>query len=335
MVKEKLDRKKHPFFGHAEAEYFIALDNRRQAVGRIAAIVDRRHNEIHRDRTGFFGLFECIKDEDTAAALFEAAGTWLKGKGLEAVRGPVNLSMNDECGLLIEGFDLPPVFMMPYNPPYYIDLLEKNAFFKARDLFAFLMDTSHGVSPKVREIVDRLRSSNEFSFRQPKRNELLEEALRIMEIYNQGWSNNWGFVPWTEAEMVHMAGMLIRLADLNIVLFAEHKGRTVGFAAALPNFNEILPRLNGKLFPLGIFKFLVLKRRIKGIRAIVFGVLPEYMRTGLAYLLYDEFEKAITARNYEWGELSWELEDNQAINRFAASIGAAVYKKYRIYEKNI
>ncbi len=333
-MKRKLDRRRHPFFEHGEADYFLAFRGR-EPVGRVAAIVDRAHNERHRDRTGFFGLFECRNDPEAARALVDAAAAWARDKGMETLRGPMNLSMNDECAFLLEGFDSPPVVMMPYNPPYYLELMDACGMSKAKDLYAFRMDRGHETSRKVQAILARIPDQGRCRIRPFDKSRLNEEAAAIAGIYNSGWRNNWGFVPWTDAEIKHMAKSLVRFADPDIVLFAEMDGRPVGFAFGLPNLNEALAKVNGRLFPFGFLKILAARKTIKGVRAPVFGVVPEVMGTGLAYLLYDRFEKALLAKGFEWGELSWQLEDNEAINRFAASIGAGIYKKYRIYEKKI
>ena len=333
-MKQKLDRRRHPFFEHGEADCFLAVRDG-AIVGRVAAIVDRAHNEHHHDRTGFFGLFECRDDLEAARALLDTAASWVRDRGMDVMRGPMNLSMNDECAFLLEGFDSPPVVMMPYNPPYYIDLMDKCGMSKAKDLFAFRMDRGHGTSQKVQAAIARITDPDRFRFRSFDKSRLYEEAMAIAGIYNSGWRNNWGFVPWTDAEIKHMARNLVRFADPDVVLFVEQEGRPVGFAFGLPNLNEALAKVNGRLFPFGFLKLLAARKKIKGARAVVFGVLPEVMRTGLAYLLYDRFEKALLAKGFEWGELSWQLEDNEAINRFAASIGAGIYKKYRIYEKKI
>jgi len=333
-MKDRLDRRKHPFFEHGEADYFLALRDGR-VVGRIAAILDRNHNAAHKDRTGFFGLYESVDDPDVARALVDAAAAWAAERGMDRLRGPVNLSMNDECAFLLDGFDGPPVVMMPYNPRYYLDLMETCGLAKAKDLYAFFIKNERKLSPRAEEMLGRLRDSAEFTFRAMTRSSLVRDARAIAAVYNAGWHNNWGFVPWTENEMRHMTKNLARFADLDLVLFAEHKGRTVGFAGALPDLNQVLIKMNGRLFPFGLVKYLAGRRKISGVRAMVFGVVPEFMHTGLAYLLYDEFGKAIVRKGYQWCELSWQLEDNEAVNHFAASIGAAPYRKYRIYEKSI
>ena len=331
-VKDRLDRRRHPFFEHAEAEYFLALRGG-EVVGRIAAILDRNHNLAHQEKTAFFGLYECLDDLEAARALIDTAAAWGAERGMDTLRGPVNLSMNDECAFLVEGFDAPPVVMMSYNPRYYLDHMDSCGLVKAKDLYAFLKGRERILSPKAEEFLERLRASKQFTFRTVAKARLQEDALKIAEIYNAGWQKNWGFVPWTDSEMKHMAKNLAQFADLDLVFFAEHAGRTVGFACALPDFNQVFIKMNGRLLPFGILKFLAGRRKITGVRAIVFGVVPEFMHTGLAYLLYDEFEKAIIRKGYHWCELSWQLEDNQAINHFAASIGAKLYRKYRIYEK--
>ncbi len=333
-MKDRLNRKKHPFFEHAEADFFLAYRDGRP-VGRIAAILDRNHNTAHQEKTAFFGLYESVNDPEVARALIDTAAAWGRARGMDLLRGPVNLSMNDECAFLLEGFDAPPVVMMPYNPRYYLDLMAGCGMEKAKDLYAFLKGRERKLSPKAEEFLDRLRKSGQFSFRTVTKSQVRKDALNIASIYNAGWHKNWGFVPWTDREMEHMAKNLAQFADLDLVFFAEHKGRTVGFAAALPDFNQVFRKMNGRLLPFGIFKFLLGRRKIDGVRAIVFGVVPEFMHTGLAYLLYDEFEKAIIRKGHHWCELSWQLEDNQAINHFAASIGAVLYRKYRIYEKRI
>ncbi|HDT13047.1 MAG TPA: hypothetical protein ENO03_01695 [Candidatus Aminicenantes bacterium] len=333
-VRAKLDPRRHPFFQHGEAASFLAVRDG-EDVGRVTAIVDRNHNAAHGDRTGFFGLFECLNDAGAARALLDAAAAWCRERGMDALRGPMNLSMNDECAFLLEGFDSPPAVMMPYNPPYYLDLMEACGLAKAKDLFAFRLDSDRTGTAKVEAALARLPKTQEFSFRTISKDRLLDDALKVAEIYNAGWRGNWGFVPWTAEDMRHMARGLAHVADFDIILLAEREGRPVGFAFGLPNLNEVLIRLNGRLTPLGYVKFLAGRRSIQGVRALVFGVLPECAHTGLAYLLYDRFARAILSKGYAWCELSWQLEDNEAVNRFAASLGAVPYKKYRIYERPI
>jgi len=336
-MKDKLDARRHPFFKHAEAASFLAYrEGDPEPVGRITALIDRNHNEAHQDRTGFFGLFECLNDTEAARALVDAAADWCAARGMDTLRGPMNLSMNDECAMLLEGFDGPPVVMMPYNPRYYLDLMADCGMVKAKDLYAFKVLADKAGRERVQAALARLTNLEEFAFRPISKKSLVEDALKAADIYNRGWARNWGFVPWTEDEMKHMARDLVRFADLDLVLLAEHKGRAVGFAFALPDLNQVLIKIrNGRLLPFGIFRLLLGRKRITGVRALVFGIVPEHLHTGLAYILYDKLGRAITAKGYTWCELSWQLEDNQAINKFAASIGGEVYRKYRIWEKPI
>ena len=333
-MKEKLDRNRHPFFEHAEMDLFLCRRGGK-TTGRIAAVIDDNHNAYQKEKTGFFGLFECLDDPEAARALVNAAADWVATRGMERLRGPVNLSLNDECGLLIDGFDSPPVIMMPYNPRYYADLLESCGLAKIKDLFAYMMRKKDGNEPRVNGLVAKIRGENKFALRKVILGDIQEEARRIAVIYNDAWSKNWGFVPWTENEMKHMAAGLKKFADPNLVIFAEYEGQPVGFAFGLPNYNEILIRMNGRLFPFGIFKLLLGRKKIKCVRAPVFGVLEAFRNTGLSYLLFDELYQASWGRGADWGEMSWLLEDNDAVNRFSLSLGARHYKTYRIYEKPI
>ncbi|NOR12355.1 MAG: hypothetical protein GQ545_03795 [Candidatus Aminicenantes bacterium] len=333
-VKEKLDKKKNPFFEHSEMELFLAYKDGK-ITGRIAAIIDDNHNEFHEEKVVFFGMYECFDDLETTQALLDKVAAWGLGRGMDTLRGPMNLSMNDECAFLLEGFDSPPMIMMTYNPRYYLDLMEQSGLVKAKDLYAFYMDATEAMVKKIQGIVNKIKKKTNVTLRSMNMKKIDEEVEKIKYVYNNGWERNWGFVPWTENEMDHMAKKLKSFSDPDIIIIAEEKGKPVGFAFALPNYNEVLIKLNGRLTPIAMLKFLVYRRKIESCRAIVFGILEEYRQTGLSYLLYDEFEKNVRRKGYKWGETSWQLEDNDAINRFVQSIGGEVYKKYRIFEKSI
>jgi GNAT superfamily N-acetyltransferase len=333
-MKEKLDKKKNPFFEHAEMELFLAYKDE-TITGRIAAIIDESHNGFHEEKVVFFGLYESYDDLETAQTLLEKVIAWGLERGMNTLRGPMNLSMNDECAFLLEGFDSPPMIMMSYNPRYYLDLMEKCGLVKAKDLYAFYMSATDRMVKKIEGIVNEIKKKANVSLRSIDMKKINEEVEKIKYVYNYGWEKNWGFVPWTEKEMDHMAKKLKTFADPDIVIIAEVEGKPVGFAFALPNYNEVLIKLNGRLTPLAILKFLIYRRKIESVRAIVFGIIKEYRQTGLSYLLYSEFEKKVKKKGYKWGETSWQLEDNEAINRFVASIGGEVYKKYRIFDKSI
>ncbi len=333
-VKERLDRDKNPFFEHAEMDLFLAFKDDVLA-GRIAAVIDDNHNQVHDEKVAFFGMYESIDDIEVAQALLDRVAAWGKERGMEILRGPMNLSMNDECAFLVEGFDSPPVVMMSYNPPYYVDLMEKSGLGKAKDLYAFYMNKGHEIAQKIETIVKRAQRSTNITLRCVNAKTLKEDVEKIRYIYNHGWEKNWGFVPWTEHELDHLAVNLKQMADWDIVILAEDKGKPVGFAFGLPNYNEVFIKMNGRLLPFGLLKLLYYKRKITGIRAVVFGILKEYRMSGLSYMLYWQLEKNSLAKGYTWAETSWQLEDNDAINRFASSIGGEVYKTYRIYERRI
>jgi GNAT superfamily N-acetyltransferase len=332
--KEKINKKKNPFFEHAEMELFLAFKNGRLS-GRIAAIVDDNHNKVHEEKVAFFGLYESYDDLETAQALIGRVVEWGQERGMEILRGPMNLSMNDECAFLLEGFDSPPVVLMSYNPKYYLNLMEKCGLVKAKDLFAFFMTRDHETVSKVGQIVDKVRKELPVTLRTMDMKNFEDEVGRIKCIYNDAWEKNWGFVPWTEKEMDFMAKKLKAVADPDLIIFAEQEGKPVGFAFGFPNLNEVIKKMNGRLTPWGVLKYFYYRKKIKSIRAIVFGILQEYRNTGVSYLLYSELEKNAIDKGYEWCETSWQLEDNEPINRFVASLGGKVYKKYRLFEKKI
>ncbi len=332
--KEKIDKKKNPFFEHAEMELFLAFKNDR-ITGRIAAIVDHLHNEVHEEKVVFFGLYESYDDQETAKALLDRVTEWGIERKMEALRGPMNLSMNDECAFLLEGFDSPPVVLMSYNPKYYLNLMDKCGLVKAKDLFAFFMTRDHETASKVGQITEKVSKELPVTLRTIDMKNLEDEVGRIKYIYNNAWEKNWGFVPWTEKEMDFMAKKLKAVADPALIIFAELEGRPVGFAFGFPNFNEVIKKMNGRLTPLGLLKYLYYRKKIKSMRAVVFGILQEYRNTGLSYLLYSKLEKNALDNGYEWCDTSWQLEDNEPINRFVQSLGGRVYKKYRLFEKKI
>jgi GNAT superfamily N-acetyltransferase len=334
-VKEKLSVSQHPFFEHAERDLFLAYRGA-ELVGRIVGIVDRYHNEFQHEKIAFFGMYESVNDPAVAAALLDAVAVWGKDRGMNTLRGTVNLSLNDECAFLAEGFDSPPVLMMPYNPEYYLELMTACGLAKARDLYAFKFLLADPIPERTRSVIDHAKASLPVILRAIKGKELEEEAERIKVIYNKGWVKNWGFVPWTDLEMKHMVKSFRQMADPEIVILAVEKdGAPVGFAFGIPNYNEVLIKVNGRLLPFGIFTILRGRKKIKSLRVPVFGVVPEYRNTGLAFLLFEKIKENAIRRKYVWAETSWQLEDNEAVNRFVMSLGGKHYKTYRIYERRI
>jgi GNAT superfamily N-acetyltransferase len=337
--KKLLDPKVNPFWQHAERQLFVAEQGGR-ILGRVAAIINHTHNSLYSERAGAFGFFECVDDQATASALLEAAAQWLRSRGMEVIRGPLSPSTNDECGLLIEGFDGPPVFMMPYNPPYYADLLEGWGLRKRVDLLAYLgkRDT---VSPewveRKRRAVQHMMQKLGIVVRPVDLKRYRREMRRFVEVYNRAWSGNWGFVPLTEAELDFMAASLKPLLVPDLLLMAERNGQTVGVSLTLPDYNVAIQRINGRLYPFGILKLLwyVKARRIKRIRFMALGVLPEYQKVGIGAALMLETYFRAYRMGYQEGEMSWILEDNPLMRNTPESVGLQAYRRYRIYERSL
>ncbi|MBC8184162.1 N-acetyltransferase [candidate division KSB1 bacterium] len=335
QLKANLDKNKHPFFEHSEADFFIA-ERGKQTVGTIAAILNNRHNEVHNENVGFFGFFETIKDYEVAEKLLARAMEWGAEKKLDCMRGPENYSQNDPCGLLIDGFETPPAILMTHNPKYYQDFIKRYGFTKAMDLWAWQMNAKDTEIPeRVKKVVKRIKERSKVTFRKISKKHLDTEIELVKQVYNNAWEKNWGFVPMTEREIEHTADELKDIVDEDIVFFAELDGKPIGFSLACPDFNQALIKLNGRLFPFGIFKLLWHARKINRARVIIMGVIPEYRSRGIDSVFYlDTYENAV-AKGYTWGEFSWILETNDAMNTALKNIGAEIYKTYRIFEKKI
>ncbi len=334
LVKDQLQKLSpyHPFRSHAEMKLFIALQNGR-IVGRIAGIIDHHYVQFQGEKVGFFGFFESTRDSEVGERLFNQVKSWLKSQGMEKMIGPMNPSTNDECGLLIEGFDSAPCLMMPYNPPYYPDLLEESGLKKAMDLYAYLLEKDSFRLDRLDRITERIkRSEPNLSLRTVRMRDLNEELKIIKEIYNQAWSRNWGFVPMTEEEIDEMAKNLKPLAVPDLVLFAYWKDEPVGFSVALPDYNVVLKHLNGKLGLLGLLKFFYYSRKIKKIRVLLLGVKKEFQKRGVEGLLYIETFKRGIQKGYQEAECSWILESNLLMQHGIEAMGGKRYKTYRIYE---
>jgi GNAT superfamily N-acetyltransferase len=332
-VRALIDPARNPFFEHAEGRLFLAKVGGR-AIGRIAALHDRLHIETHADRTGFFGFFECVDDRAAAAALFDAAADWLKGRGLATLRGPLNPSINDEAGLLVDGFDAPSVLMMPHNPSYYVALIEGAGFQKARDLLAF-QSTHTALPPRLVEATEVVGRRYGVTTRHIDMSRFWDEVAVIKELFNAGWERNWGFVPLTDREVDHLAKQLKPLVVPELVVFAERRGQPIGFAAAIPDFNVALrANRSGRLFP-GILRVLWASRRITRIRVLLLGTLPDWRNRGVDALLYRRVWEDGYAKGYRWAEAGWILDDNQPMINGLVRMGFEVYKTYRLYERPI
>jgi len=332
--KVVFDKTKHPFFEHSEAEFFIARKGR-EPVGTIVAILNNRHNKVHDENVGFFGFFETIKDYQVAEKLLDTVMDWAKEKNLDYLRGPENYSQNEVCGLLVDGFDTSPVILMAHNPPYYQDFIEKYGFTKAMDMWAYYMDKNTQIPERLIKVVERIKARSDITFRTINKKDLKNEVERVKQVYNHAWEKNWGFVPLTDHELDHIADELKQIVDPDIVFFAEVDSKPVGFSLAVPDINQALKKINGRLFPFGLFKLLYYARKIDRLRVLIMGVIEQYRNKGIDSVFYLETYRKAIAKGYKWGEFSWILENNDPINTALRNIGAKVYKTYRIYEKKV
>lgn len=329
-MKTKLSPKKNPYFQHSRAKYFLAYKEG-QLAGRIAATVNVNHNKAHNERIGFFGFFESIDDQETADSLFNTAAEYLRNENLETIRGPANFNSNDDWGLLIDAFDKPPAVMMPYNPQYYIKLVEGYGFKKVMDLYAFRM-SEYEMTDRLMRIAEMLKKRTKITIRKLNMKKYWDEVKLIKQIYNKAWEANWGFVPMTDSEFEHIAKDMKLIIDPELAYIAEDAGVPVGFSLGLPNINQALIHLNGRLLPFGIFKLLHYKKQVHQVRVLTMGVIPEYRNRGIDAIFYIETFMNGTAKGYDSGEFSWMLETNEAMNRAAENMGAKPYKTYRLFD---
>lgn len=328
---------KHPFFQHSTIALFLLLDGS-EIIGRIAAIENTRHNQVYEATDGFFGFFDCINDEDAARLLIQKVHQWLDARKLTRVLGPVNFSTNEVCGLLIEGFDGPPVAMMPYNAPYYLPLLEKMGYAKNVDLRAYRY-TVENYSDRSLKLMDRIKERllrNNITIRHINMKKFAEERDALREVYNKAWDKNLGFVPMSDAEFEYTANDLKLILDPKFCIMAEQEGKIVGFALAIPDINQVLIKIKrGRLFPTGLIKLLANKKKINGVRIMLLGVVDGYRKMGIEACLYGEIIRHFLEKKMKYAEASWTLEHNDMVNRPIEDIGGKLYRKYRILEKNL
>lgn len=310
-------------------------------VGRIAAVVDRAHNEFHGERVAFFGFFESADDAEAARLLFDAAAQWGRERKMEVLRGPANPSLNDEAGLLVDGFGSPPVFMMTYNPPSYPALLEGAGFRKAKDLLAYWFDVGPEPQARLDRMSERVRKNEpDVVIRKVTKKSLEADLPKVREVYNSAWEKNWGFVPMTPDEMDFMAGRLKPLLDEDFVFLAERRRKDgteepVAFLMAMPDYNVAIAAAKGRLLPFGWLKFLLAQRRVKTLRVVTLGIKSEYRMRGLNAVMFASGLRAALARGLTGVEVSWLLEDNELVIRSVKLFGGRLYKTYRIYERAI
>jgi GNAT superfamily N-acetyltransferase len=332
-VKELLDRKKHPFYANADAEFFLARRNG-QVVGRVGAIFDRAHNRFHDESAGFFGFFESVDDPSVAEALLTRAREWVDGRGAKFLRGPVSPSTNYECGMLIDGFDHSPMVMMPYNPRYYPGLMDRVGLAKSKDLLAYVSHAQRIDLKKIGRVADKVLATNGVTVRPINMKDFDAEVGRVWEVYSKAWSRNWGFVPMSREEFQAMGKEMKQILKPELVLIGEVEGRVVGFALALPDVNFALKPAGGSLLPTGLLKILYYQRLIKSVRVLALGVEERYRSSGVGAAFYATLVR--NARQLGFGdcEMSWILEDNTLMNRALEVMGAKRYKTYRIYDWN-
>jgi GNAT superfamily N-acetyltransferase len=338
-VKKRLDRSANPFFKHAEAEYFLAWRGRR-AVGRISAHIDRNLNEFQGNRWGLFGWFECEDDPAAARSLLAAAEAWLSQRGCEKIVGPMDFTTNDECGVLIEGHERRPIILCPWHHPYYQRLFECDlGMDKAMDLLMWsLYVTGRGkVHPAIWEVAGKVESEHGIVCRNFRKRDLEAEVGRFLEVYNAAWERNWGFVPLTEEEVRHYAKDLKPVLDENWAMVAERADtrEVVGAALTLPDYNQVLAKLNGRLLPFGWITALIQRRKIDAVRVFALGVKPEYQHTGVAARFYQMHFDAAERTPQKWGETGWILEVNKPMNRAMEGMGGQIVRRYRLYERDL
>ncbi len=330
---------KHPFHKHNSLQAFLVYNDGGQVIGRIAAILNNAHNDYNKRNDGFWGFFDCINDQETANLLFRTAADWLKERGVDQnFIGPVNFSTNEACGLLIEGFDSPPMLMMTYNAPYYADLIEHSGFSKQIDLIGWHWD-GEGYDDRSVRLLDALQERlkrNNIIIRKVNLKKFKEEAANLRKVYNSAWDKNTGFVPLTDEEFDYLAKDLKLILDTDFALVAEQDGKIVGFGLALPNLNEVLIKIKrGRLLPTGIFKLLLNKSKVQSIRIYALGIVDGYRKMGIEACLYGTIIKEYKRKGLKHAEAGWTLENNTLINEAIIAIKGDPYKKYRIYEKAI
>ncbi len=335
--KELLSEKKNPFFRHSKVQLYLAYQNDK-IVGRIAAIRNNEYNKFANANVGFFGLFDVIENYEVAKILLDTATEWIKKEKLDAIIGPTNFSTNDTAGLLVDGFDRPPVVMMTYNKPYYVTFLEQYGFVKQMDLLAYHV-TEQTVNMKSVRIANMLAERLEkrgIVVRNVKMKNFKQEVGLIREIYKNAWDKNWGFVPPTDAEFNHLAEGLKMVIDPDFALIAEHEGKAIAFALAVPDINVIARTIKkGRLLPTGIFKLLFQKKKIKGLRVILLGVLEDYRKMGIEGIFYARIISRGMEKGFTEAEASWILDNNEMMKKGVEGANMVPYKRYRIYEKKI
>ena len=336
-VRNRLDRAKNPFFEHAEAEYFLAFRDG-DPVGRITAHYDRNFNRFQHNEWGMFGWFEARDDPLVAGALLDAAEEWLRDRKRDRMVGPLSFSTNDQdAGLLVDGFDREPLILNQWTQPYYPALLEGAGLTKAMDLYMWELwvDDRASVHPAIVRMAEEVKTKHGIDVRGMRKRDLRAEVDRFLEVYNEAWERNWGFVPLTDEEVRHYAKELKPILDENWAFIAEKDGETVGAALTLPDYNQVLKHLNGRLLPIGWAKALYWRRKINRVRVFALGVKAKHQHTGVAAKLYTEHFDSAARTPQKGGEMGWILETNKSMNRAMEGMGGKIVSTYRLFEKEL
>jgi len=329
--KKLLTPGKHPYYEHGEVEFFMVFKDGRLA-GRMTAHTNTLHNEVHKDKVGCFGFFECEDDPACANALFDAGAEWLKAKGMDTMRGPDSFSQNEIVGLLVDAFDMPPMFDMAYNPPYYEKLIDGYGFKLEKNLYAYRFFSNQDMPEKVNRVAEMIKKRKGIEIRTVSFKDWDNELMRIKRVYNSAWTLNWGFCPITEAEFQKLVHDLKPVAVQELIYMAFVNGEIAGISITLPDINVIIKEIKGRLFPFGFIKILTGVKKVKTARVTIMGVMHEYQKLGLDAVFYIETLRAARRLGIEWGEMSWILEDNLPMVRAIENLGGEIYKTYKVYD---
>jgi hypothetical protein len=338
-LKERLNPKKNPFFEHADGVVFTAYKSGK-CVGRVTAQIDRGHLARYQDDVGFFGFLDTVDDAEVAARLLEHAERWLRDRGMKTVRGPISLSINEEIGCLVDGFDSPPVLLNPHHRPYQGGLIEKAGYAKAKDVFGWRYEVGE-LNARVKKAQADIRAMPEVTIRCLSKKDIDRDVSLTLDVFNDAWSDNWGYVPLTKREVDKMAAdmKLFAVPEITVLVFID--GEPAAVAIALPNVNEIITDMHGKLFPFGLPKLLY-RLKVEGAksaRLLILGIKRKFRAqrkyAALSLFLYGEMNDGAKRSGMTWGELGWTLEDNAAVNAGIRMMGAKKYKTYRVYEKSL
>jgi len=334
-IRRKLNPADNAFLEYGEVTAFVACDDTGRPIGRVVAIINPWHEKMHGERAGFFGFFECIDDVATAMELFRSATEILMRAGCDRMIGPVNLTTNDESGFLLEGYDESPTFMCNYCLPYYHELMSACGFHKAIDTLSYLGWHGHTFPEKFYRILKRIEKETGIAIRRFNKKTAKADILTIANIYNRSFRETWGFVPISQEEAIQFGQSLIPIADFDLIWIASCKGEPAGAILGLPNINEILGNLNGRLFPLGILKLILNRKKIRGMRVAALGVVPEFRNRGIETILINKVRERVEGRPYGYAEFSVVLENNLPMRNLLEKFGFTQSRRFRLYMKEL